>query len=179
MLLKDRSSSLKLVILYLFYNVCLKIFFSLFNHLLYIEYPEDIKQLSFFVIKDNFLSAFIENLFRVISSDLFWLLPYTIMNIYIFVKLINYLIKENRDVYQYMSFVILKVYFFWCIVYLCSIGFGFFLENGGLGSLLGGVASPYGGYTITYLLLGNFVFVLLFVPLWNKIVKNWVFKTKP
>ena len=129
MLQKDRSSSLKLVILYLFYNVCLKIFFSLFNHLLYIEYPEDIKQLSFFVIKDNFLSTFIENLFRVISSDLFWLLPYTIMNIYIFMKLINYLIKENRDAYQYMSFVILKVYFFWCIVYLCSIGFGFFLEK--------------------------------------------------
>lgn len=73
-----------------------------------------------------------------------------------------------------MSFEILKVYLFWCLAYLCSIGFGYFLEDNHVGSFFGEHASPYGIYTITSLLLGNFVFLLIFVPLWNKFLKKWV-----
>lgn len=174
MSLKDKSLYLKIFAIYLVYNAFLKIFFTLFNHIIYVEYPEEIARVSFFVIRDNLLTAFFESIARIILSDVFWLLPYTVMNIYIFKKLIKYLIEGREHVYEHLSFVILKVYFFWCIIYLLSIGFGSFLEEDNIGSLLGGGLAPYGGYTITYLLLGNFVFLLIFVPLWNSYIKKWI-----
>ncbi|MEZ5056307.1 MAG: hypothetical protein R2879_04645 [Saprospiraceae bacterium] len=76
-----------------------------------------------------------------------------------------------------MSFTILKVYLIWTVIYLCSIGFGLALNEGDLESLFAGPYAPYGGLTITYFLLGNFVYLLWFVPLWNWRIKYWVIKT--
>jgi len=176
--MNKRNRFLKIVLLYIVYNISLKLFFSLFNHLIYIEYPEKIKSVSFIVIKDNILISVLESFFRIVSSDIFWLLPFTIMNIYIFYALIKGLLEGNKNMYQHMSFIILRVYLVWCIIYLCSIGFGFGIEDRSIESLFGGVAAPYGGYTITYLLLGNFIYVLWFVPLWNWRIKNWIIETK-
>ena len=175
--IEKRIKYLKLISIYLCYNIFLKIFFFLANDLIYAGYSDNMKRDLFFEWRGDSLFAKIITILSVnIIYDFFWLLPYTIMNAYIFVKLLTYLLKGGKNVYQYVSFNILKVYLFWFLIYLCSTGFGFLITETYHG--LNGPLAPYGSLTITYLLLGNFVFVLLFVPLWNKIVKNWVFKTK-
>ena len=171
--IKKRSKFIRIFIIYLFYTIFLKTFFFLFNDLIYVGYSDNIKRDLFFEWKgDDLFTKIISTLSVNIIYDFFWLLPYTIMNIYIFIKLISYLLKGGENVYPHLSFIILKVYLFWFLIYLCSIGFGFLITDTYHG--LNGPLAPYGSLTITYLLLGNFVFLLLFTPLWNKYIKKWV-----
>ena len=121
---------------------------------------------------DDLITKLLSFLSVNLINDLFWFLPYTVMNIYIFIKILCYLKTGKESVYQHVSFTILKVYLFWVLIYLCSIGFGFLITQSYHG--IDGPYAPYGSLTITYLLLGNFVFLLLFAPLWNKYVKMWV-----
>jgi hypothetical protein len=170
---RSGNNSVKLLLIYLPYNTFLKAFYVLFNHIIYIEYPENIGQAYFRTTEgDNIIEIIFSNIFLNIIYDFFWLLPATIMNFYIFYKLITSLLQEKENVYEYISFLILKVYLFWCLIYLCSIGFGSFIKEDSLGSLLSGSFAPYGGLMITYILLGNFVFLILFVPLWEKYIKK-------
>ena len=170
---KNKTIYLKIIFLYLCYNLYLKIFFSLANDLIYIGYPHNMKSNLFFQCKGDNMYAKITSIVSVnIIYDLFWFLPFTIMNIYIFIKILRYAKKDENNLYQYGSFTILKVYFFWVLVSFCSIGFGFLITETYHG--LNGPLAPYGSLTITYLLLGNFVYLLSFVPLWNKYIKNWL-----
>jgi hypothetical protein len=121
---------------------------------------------------DSIVSKIGSTFFINIYFDLFWLLPYTIMNLYVFVKLINHLIQGQGSTYQHVSFVLLKVYLFWSLVSLCIIGYAFYRSGTFDNSL--SPYSPTGSLTILYLLLGNFIFLLVFVPLWNKFIQKWV-----
>lgn len=171
--IRSGNNTVKLLLVYLPYNAFLKALYVLFNHIIYIEYPENIEQAYFLTTEgDNITEIIFSNIFLNIIYDFFWLLPATIMNFYIFYKLITSLFHEKKNVYEYISFLLLKVYLFWCLIYLCSIGFGSFIKEDSLESLLAGPFAPYGGIMITYILLGNFVFLILFVPLWEKYIKK-------
>jgi hypothetical protein len=165
---------LKIVLLYIFYNYFLKIFFSVFNKMIYVNHFDNVNQKLFFEWKGAGLFTNIASSIAMnIIYDLFWLLPYTIMNVYIFARLIIRLLDGGEEgIYAHLSFTILKVYLFWVVIYLCLTGFGFF-EADTINKLSSPIA-PYGSFTITYLLLGNFVFLILFIPAWNKFLKKWV-----
>lgn len=159
-----------ILLFYFSYNLFLKFFFYLFNHILYKSYPENIDQINFFHFEgDNLIDNIISNIFLNVISDWFWLLPFTILNIYIFLKLLKLLAMNEVNIYERMSFILLKVYFIWCLIYLFSIGIGLIIKENTLSSLIGGPFAPYGSYAITYFLLGNFTFLLLFIPLWNRL----------
>ena len=175
MSIRSDNRIVKLFLIYLPYNAFLKAFYVLFNHIIYIEYPENIEQAYFLTTEgDNITQVIFSNIFLIIIYDFFWLLPATIMNFYIFYKMTTSLLQEKEKVHEYISFLLLKVYLFWCLIYLCSIGFGSFIKEDSLGSLLSGPFAPYGGLMITYILLGNFVFLIFFIPLWNRFVKHWL-----
>jgi hypothetical protein len=57
-------------------------------------------------------------IFVNIFNGWFWLLPFTIMNLYVFIKLIRHLIEEKKWPYQHISFTLLKVYAIWGVIYL-------------------------------------------------------------
>lgn len=172
---KYRINYLKLFSIYLFYNFFLKFIFFLLNDLIYVEYTDVIKRNLFFEWKaDDFYGNIKSILTLSIFYDFIWLLPYTLMNIYIFIRFIRYLCVEGENAYQYIGFIILQVYLFWVFIYFCSIGFGFLITETYYG--INGPLAPYGSFTITYLLLGNSIFILLFIPLWNKFLKDWVIK---
>ena len=166
---------LKLVLIYVFYTYFLKVFFHFLTPLIYAYSPENIDRDLFFEGKgDSVVTKIISIFFVNIAMDLIWLLPFTIMNLFVFIKLIGHLIKGNGSTYQYISFILLKVYLFWCLIYLCYFSFVFFTNktfdnDGGISPYF-----PYGSATIIYFLLGNFCFLLIFVPLWNKFLKKWV-----
>jgi hypothetical protein len=95
------------------------------------------------------------------------------MNVSIFASLIIRLLdKGEEDIHAHHSFAILRVYLFWVTMYSFLVGFGF-MKDGPSNAIISAL-SPYGSFTITYLLLGNFVFLLLFVPLWNGCLKKHV-----
>ena len=121
---------LKLVLIYVFYTYFLKVFFHLFSPLIYAYSPENIDRDLFFEGKgDSVVTKIISIFFVNIAMDLIWLLPFTIMNLFVFIKLIGHLIKGNGSTYQYISFILLKVYLFWCLIYLCYFSFVFFTNN--------------------------------------------------
>ncbi len=172
---KQTTKYLKLIVIYIFYNYFLKVFFHFLTPLIYVYSPENIDRDLFLEGKgDSIATKIISIIFVNIFFDLLWLLPFTIMNLYIYIKLVCHLIKGEGRTYQYISFILLKVYFLWCLIYLCAIGFVFFktnnLENdGGMSPYF-----PYGSATIIYFLMGNFCFLLIFVPLWDKLIKKWI-----
>ena len=151
----------------------LKIFFSLANDLIYIGYPHTLKNHLFFQIRGDNLFSKITSIISInIIYDLFWFLPYTIMNIYVFTMILRHAQRDEKSLFQHGSFTILKVFSFWVLAYFCSIGFGFLITETYYG--LNGPLAPHGSLTITYLLLGNFVYLLSFGPLWKKYIKNWL-----
>lgn len=172
---KQTIRYLKLIAIYIFYNYFLKVFYHLLNPLIYAYSPENIDRDLFFEGKGDWIATKIASIiFLNIFNDLVWLLPFTIMNLYVFIKLIDHLTKGEARTYQYFSFILLKVYLFWCMIYLCYFGFVFFTaktfdKDGGISPYF-----PYGSATIIYFLLGNFCFLLIFVPMWDKFIKKWV-----
>ena len=173
---KQTNKYLKLTIVYVFYNYFLKVFFYFLNPFIYNDNPDNVSKNLFFEGRPaegvEMVSKVASNIYINIIHDLFGLLPYTLMNLYIFFKLIKHLMKSEERIYQILSFVILKLYLFWCLIYLCYISY-IFLKTGVFKDT-NSPHSPHGSLTITYMLLGNFVFLLIFVPLWNKFIKKWV-----
>ena len=105
-----------------------------------------------------------------IVVDLFWLLPYTLMNMFIFFKLVTYCWSDDRfSLSDHLNSIIIKVFVTWCFIYLCTIGFGVFGEIKNIGSLLSGPYAPYGSLILVYTVLGNFVYVQLFHFVLNRI----------
>lgn len=173
-MLLTKNNWWKISILYFGYNMYTKIFFSIINHIIYVEYPEKIDSVSFFVISKNFLISFLESTSRVIVSDLLWLAPYTVMNMFVFLVLIDSLLKEQSNFLSRLTLLLMKVYLLWVLVYLFSIGLGTNLKESGIGSFLSGPFSPYGSYTITYFLLGNFTFFYIVDIFLKKILSRWI-----
>ncbi len=176
MSLRTKNNILKVILVYIFYNQSLKIFFVITNNLLYIDFPEHNISKDVFLQHqgENLLMKFVSLICVNIFNDLFWALPYTIMNLYIFSKLLRNLNTGNKYVYHQMSFIILTIFTLYCVIYLCFIGYDLLFSDSY--QALDSPYAPYGSFTITYLLLGNFVFLLTFLPLWNKFIGSWIKK---
>ncbi len=171
-----KNNFLKWVVIYVYYNYFLKILFVLINNLLYINLPEQNIRSDIFRQHrgDEMWEKLISIIFGNIAYDLIWVLPYTIMNLYIFVKLLRMLNSANEFVLQKISFTILKKFTLCCVFHLCFVGFEKLFTDSN--QTIYGPYAPYGSFTITYLLLGNFVFLVTFVPLWNKFIGSWIKK---
>lgn len=152
----------------------LKTFFSITNHVIYVEYPEKIDSISFFVISENILISLLENVSRVLVSDLFWLLPYTAMNMFVFYVFVVSLLKGHDNFLPKLVLTLMKLYLLWVFAYLLLTGFGTNLKENGIGSFLSGPFSPYGSYTITYFLLGNFTFLYIVDTFLKKRLGRWI-----
>ncbi len=170
-----RTKYLKILLLYIFYNLFIKVFFILCNDLIFAGIPHYVNDDIYLQYKGP---SVLRNLGILISLslifDLIWLLPYTLMNAYVFYRLIVLSKSESRYVSARMSFTILLLYFIWCMVYLGISGVHYLTSTSQ--RILFGPCAPYGSFTITYFLLGNFVFLLIFVPLWNKYLGSWIKK---
>ena len=171
---RQAVSYLKLIVIYVFYNYFLKVFFHLLYPIVYANSLNNIKRALFFQGKgDTIVAKAISTFFANIAMDLFWLLPYTIVNLYFFTKLIRHLVKNEEKAYQHLSFTLLKLYLFCCLIYLGYANYIFLTTHTYEDS--NSPLSPHGSLTITYMLLGNFIFLLIFVPMWNRFLKKkWV-----
>lgn len=172
---KQTVRYLKLIVIYVFYNYFSKVFFYLLRPLIYADHLDNLNKKLFFQKNgDSIVTKIKSIIFLNLINDLFWLLPYTIVNLYFFIKLINHLVKNEEKIYQHLSFILLKMYIFCCLTYMAYANYIFLKTNAykDLDSPL----SPHGSLTIIYMLLGNFCFLLIFVPLWNKFIKKWITK---
>lgn len=169
----------KLFTIYLAYNLFIKAFYAGVSPILYIENSDINYNISFLPIEWSAPFSFFGNVYALVVLDLFWLFPFTIMNLHLYINLIQQLLKSRVGIYQIQSFVILRTYLIWCAFYCCAICFNYWSKGTNSGGLFSGPFSPYSDISITYLLLGNFVFMLFFVPLWNLFVREWLERPEP
>lgn len=164
---------LKLFVLYIFYNYFLKIFFHFTYPIIYASFPDNANEDIFWAgIEDSVLDKILSSLFLNLFYDFVWLLPYTILNLIIYINLINSLIQNKKDIIKKQSIFILKSYAFWCILYLCIVGYIFYTKGSFEDSH--SPYAPYGSLSTIYLFLGNIIFTLIFIPSWNHSLKKWI-----
>ena len=138
--------------------------------MLYLEYPNNDNGFIFVIDKGDYFTSFLATVYLNIVADLFWLLPFTLMNMFIFFKLVTCRWSDDGfSLPDRLNSVIIKVFVAWCFIYLFTIGFGVFGEIKDIGSLLSGPYAPYGSFVLVYTVLGNFVYVQLLNLVLNKI----------
>lgn len=158
--------SVKVFIIYLGYSCFLKLFHFSFSQALYVEIDHEFGHDIFLQgMGDGFFEKLRSLIGLNIAYDLFWLLPYTVMNVYLFLQLIDLLESRVEDVYHVICLRILQVFLVWSLIAFV-VGL-----NGG--DAFQGVYSPYSSFSIVYTVVGNFVFASLFIPLWKWKLGYW------
>lgn len=156
-----------LVVLFFCHNYFLKFFHFSISNVLYDEkFLFARKDLFFRIEGDNLFEKlnflFVVNLF----NDLFWYLPITVLNTYLFYMLITSLKGNRGNVLHLYSYRILQVFLVWTVLalFLNSCGSTLFKDD----------LAPYSSLILLYVFLGNFVFASLFIPLWKWKLEGWL-----
>lgn len=169
-----RANRVILFLLYVIYNIFIKVFYSIVEPVLFTEFPGRIAGLSF--LKDtstNPATYITSNVFNNILFDWIYLFPVTTMNLIFFATLLSRHINAKKSILAHQAVLLLTTFCCWSA--LCWIVFG--LKNisisAGFITTMVSAYPPYGSLMIVYYLLGNFVFALIFKSLWSWKLKEW------
>jgi hypothetical protein len=158
-MLLNRGEKTQVIVLYLVYNIFLKFLCSLIAPILYIENNDYSESINFAIWKNSLFESIFVTIYWNLILDLFWLLPFTLVNIFIFYKWLN---KFSID---YINSLVLKIYIIWCLFYGFSLGVKLYNRSGGLDLSFWGPYAPHGYLTIVYFLIGNFLYFNIVLPL--------------
>lgn len=155
----------KLFFLYIFYNLYLKLFYNYSVQTIYFEYPADLNAFSFPFVEGNIFRNILGTIYANVLTDLFWLLPFTIMNIVVFSQLARSNSSESRKLFlNHLNSLILKAYAVWGCIYIIAILVGI-NQKRDLDLITGDPYAAYGHLALVYFLLGNFTFFNIVLPL--------------
>jgi hypothetical protein len=160
-MLLDKGEKTQVIVLYLIYNIFLKFLCSLIAPILYIENINYSESINFTIWKNSLFESIFVTIYCNLILDLFWLLPFTLVNVFIFYKWLN---KFSMD---YINSLILKIYIIWCLLYGFSLGVKLSNSSDGLDLSFWGPYAPHGYLIIVYFLIGNFLYFNIVLPLLN------------
>ena len=172
-MLAKNVKGVKLILLYLFYAVYLRIFYSLFVEIIYYEYPARLNNFFFpFLVERNIFLNILGTIWGNLLVDLFWLLPFTVMNIVVFSQLTRSIFSGNRRLFlNHINSLMLKAYAVWVCIYVIVILFAY-AQEGDLYVPNYATYAPFGHLALVYFLLGNFTFFNVVLPLLDSFLRK-------